>query len=58
VAGTDGRVSTTSVDASDPYLGMVDAFARAVRGDAPWPRPMTPTIELLTLIERIASARQ
>jgi predicted dehydrogenase len=58
VAGTDGRVSTTSVDASDPYLGMVDAFARAVRGDAPWPRPMTSTIELLTLIERIASARQ
>jgi predicted dehydrogenase len=58
VAGADGRVSTTSVEASDPYLGMVDAFARAVRGDEPWPRPMTSTIELLTLIERIASARR
>jgi predicted dehydrogenase len=58
VAGADGRVSTTSVEASDPYLGMVDAFARAVRGDKPWPRPMTSTIELLTLIERIASARR
>jgi len=56
VADADGRVSTTSVVASDPYLGMVDAFARAVRGDAPWPRPMTSTLELLTLIERIASA--
>ena len=56
VAGADGRVTTTSVTASDPYLGMVDAFARAVRGDAPWPRTMTTTIELLTLIERIASA--
>ncbi len=58
VAAADGSVSTTSVDASDPYLGMVDAFARAVRGDRPWPRPMTSTLELLTLIERIASARQ
>jgi D-xylose 1-dehydrogenase (NADP+, D-xylono-1,5-lactone-forming) len=56
MAGADGCVSTTSVTASDPYLGMVDAFARAVRGDAPWPRTMTTTIELLTLIERIASA--
>ncbi|HUV18538.1 MAG TPA: Gfo/Idh/MocA family oxidoreductase [Ilumatobacteraceae bacterium] len=56
VAGADGRVSTTAVEASDPYLGMVDAFARAVRGEEPWPRPMTQTLELLTLIERIASA--
>jgi xylose dehydrogenase (NAD/NADP) len=56
VAGSDGRVSTTPVAWSDPYLGMVDAFARAVRGDAPWPRPMPTTLELLSLIERIASA--
>lgn len=56
VAGSDGGVSTTSVAATDPYLGMVDAFARAVRDDAPWPRTMTTTIELLSLIERIASA--
>lgn len=58
VAGADGRVSTTEVEASDPYLGMVEAFARAVRGDEPWPRPMTSTIELLNLVERIASARR
>ncbi len=58
LAESDGRVSTTSVTWSDPYLGMVDTFARAVRGDAPWPRPMTSTLELLTLIERIASASQ
>ena len=56
VADADGRVSTTSVVATDPYLGMVEAFARAVRGDEPWPRPMTSTLELLSLIERIASA--
>lgn len=58
VAGADGRVTTTSVEPSNPYLGMVEAFARAVRGDEPWPRPMTSTIEVLTLIERIASARR
>ncbi len=56
LAGADGRVATMSVTATDPYLGMVDAFARAVRGDAPWPRTMTTTIQLLSLIERIASA--
>jgi predicted dehydrogenase len=56
VIGADGRATTTQVVPSDPYLGMVDAFARAVRGDTPWPRPMTTTLELLTLIERIASA--
>lgn len=58
VADSDGRVSTTSVTWSDPYLGMVDSFARAVRGDVPWPRPMTSTLELLTLIERIAGATE
>ena len=56
VARSDGRVSNAPVDWSDPYLGMVDAFARAVRGDAPWPRTMTTTLDMLTLIERIASA--
>ena len=56
VAGSDGRVETSFVTSSDPYLGMVDAFARAIRGDEPWPRTMTSTLALLTLIERIASA--
>ena len=56
LAGVDGRISNISVTGSDPYLGMVDAFAQAVRGEQPWPRTMTTTIELLTLIERIASA--
>jgi hypothetical protein len=35
---------------------MVDAFARAVRGNDRWPRSMTSTLELLTLIEQIAGA--
>jgi predicted dehydrogenase len=58
VVDAAGRTSPISVTASDPYLGMVDAFARAVRGDRPWPRTMTTTIELLRLIERIVSASQ
>jgi xylose dehydrogenase (NAD/NADP) len=56
LAAADGTISTTPVSPCDPYLGMVDAFARAVRGERPWPRPMSTTIELLSLIERIASA--
>jgi D-xylose 1-dehydrogenase (NADP+, D-xylono-1,5-lactone-forming) len=56
VARSDGRATTETVTASNPYLGMVDAFARAVRGDEPWPRSMTSSLELLSLIQRIASA--
>jgi D-xylose 1-dehydrogenase (NADP+, D-xylono-1,5-lactone-forming) len=56
IAHHDGKVETQRVTPSDPYLGMVDAFALAVRGDAPWPRPMSASIELLTLIQRIEQA--
>ncbi len=50
------RSPVERVTPSDPYLGMVDTFARAVRGDAPFPRTMSTTLELLGLIERIAEA--
>ena len=56
VARSDGRVRNVSVTPSDPYLGMVDAFANAVRGDVPWPRPMSAAVELVTLLERIEQA--
>lgn len=56
VARADGRVRNVSVTPSDPYLGMVDSFADAVRSDARWPRPMSATAELLALIERIEQA--
>jgi len=55
IATNDGRVATESVSPSNPYLGMVEAFAAAVRGDAPWPRPMSTTIATLALIDRIAA---
>ncbi len=41
---------------SDPYLGMVDAFALAVAGDAPWPRPVDECVAMLALLERIGAA--
>ncbi len=56
VADADGRVRKESVVPSDPYLGMVDTFAAAVRGETAWPRPMHETIELLRLLERISEA--
>ncbi len=56
VADANGGRRVERVTPSDPYLGMVDAFARAVRGDAPFPRTMSDTLELLGLIERIAQA--
>ena len=54
----EGRVQVDEVAPADPYLGMVDAFARAVRRDENWPRPMSATLDLLSLIERIAEARE
>jgi D-xylose 1-dehydrogenase (NADP+, D-xylono-1,5-lactone-forming) len=56
IAEAGGSHHTEVVTPSDLYLDMVDAFARAVRGDAPFPRTMSSTLELLNLIERIARA--
>ena len=56
IATPDSRTRNEFVDSSNPYLGMVDAFARAVQGGTPWPRPMSNSIELLRLIERVADA--
>ncbi len=49
-------IETIEVVPHDPYLAMVDAFADAVRGIEPWPRPVGRSIELLTLLDRIAEA--
>ena len=54
----EGRTGSDVVAPADPYLGMVDAFARAVRRDEPWPRPMSATLDLLLLIQRIGEARE
>ena len=56
VATSDGRLRVEDVSPSNPYLGMVEAFAATVRGDAPWPHPMSTTIATLALLDRIAAA--
>jgi predicted dehydrogenase len=38
------------------YLGMVEAFADAVRGMRPWPRPVAESVALARLLDRILDA--
>jgi xylose dehydrogenase (NAD/NADP) len=47
-------VEQFTVPPGDPYRGMIEAFANAVRGVAEWPRPVERSIELLQLLDRIA----
>ena len=47
-------VEQFTVPPGDPYRGMIEAFANAVRGVAEWPRPVERSIELLELLDRIA----
>jgi predicted dehydrogenase len=50
---SDGQVEVVTVEGNDPYRGMVEAFARAVRGVEPWPRPVEESVGLARLIDRI-----
>jgi len=52
----DGSLTVVVAPGNDPYLAMVDAFARAVRGGASWPRPIGDVVALATLLDRLASA--
>lgn len=53
--GPDGVELTVRAEPGDSYEGMVAAFARAVRGEAPWPRPVDRSIALARLFDRILS---
>jgi predicted dehydrogenase len=53
----DGTRRTLESPDDDPYERMVSAFARAVRGVEPWPRPAGEVVGLLLLLDRIAAAR-
>jgi xylose dehydrogenase (NAD/NADP) len=46
------------VEPGDPYLGMIDAFAAAVRGTQRWPRPVERSIEMLELLSQIRTSAQ
>jgi predicted dehydrogenase len=54
--GAGGDVERVATVADDPYLAMVDAFARAVRGIEPWPRPASESIALARLLDRVRGA--
>ena len=46
------------VEPGDPYLGMIDAFAAAVRGTQRWPRPVERSIDMLELLSQIRTSAQ
>lgn len=49
----DGRIEPVAGPDGDPYLGMVDHFAAAVRAEVPLRRPPGDSIALLALIDRL-----
>jgi predicted dehydrogenase len=49
----DGSVEEHHTGGGNPYLGMVEAFAAAVRGEAPWPRSAMEGVRLLELMEHL-----
>lgn len=51
--GLDGVARKLNVPAGDPYLRMINAFAAAVRNNAPWPRPVEDSVAMLGLLDRI-----
>ena len=55
--GLDGSVTTVAAVGNDPYVSMVDAFADAIRGRQPWPRPITEAVAMARLLDRIASTQ-
>jgi predicted dehydrogenase len=54
--GVDGDVEVVTTVADDPYLAMVGAFAGAVRGTAPWPRPAGESVAFAHLLDRVRTA--
>ncbi len=49
----DGTVEIVPTLGDDAYVNMVDAFARAVRGIEPWPRPPAWSLSMATLLDRV-----
>ena len=61
LGGTDGSIlltdhAFTGQPDDNPYVPMIDAMARDVRGLEPWPRPAAEAVALLELLERITAA--
>lgn len=56
IARPDGTVERHDVGGSNMYVGMLEAFAAAVRGDAAWPRRIDEVVALAELVARIDQA--
>jgi len=56
LARPDGSVETLVSPDVDPYQRMVSAFAGAVRGLEPWPRPAADVLALYRLLDRVAAS--
>ncbi len=52
----DGTVERHDAGGANIYVGMLTAFAAAVRGGTPWPRPIGEVLALAELVERISAA--
>jgi predicted dehydrogenase len=51
-----GDIELVTAVADDPYLNMMEAFARAVRGTEPWRRPASESVALARLLDRVRAA--
>lgn len=52
----DASVERRETTGGNCYVGMVDAFADAVHGRAPWPRPVGDVLTMTQLCEAIAAS--
>jgi hypothetical protein len=52
----DGTLEEVRAGGGDPYLGMVEAFAAVVAGEAEQERPPAASIALLEVIDRLRAS--
>ena len=52
----DGRVERRTTPGGNSYLAMIEAFAAAVHGRASWPRPLSESVIMAELCDRIRTA--
>ena len=49
----DSDSQTVQIPNNDPYQTMVERFAKAIRGERDWPRPMSEVVAMTRLTDRI-----
>jgi len=53
ITHSDGRVEPRTTAGANSYLAMIEAFAAAVHGQAKWPRPLSESVIMAELCDRI-----